>query len=52
MCRALFASCGFAGLGDREFCGLTGGQAALFGCYGFGIDEPLAIAGAAGLLFF
>ena len=36
-----------SGFGDG-----TGGEAALFFCHGFGVDEPLAVAGAAGLFLF
>jgi hypothetical protein len=51
----LFAFC-VAGLGERAsgFAEGSGalGQAAFFFGYGFGVDEPLAVAGAAGLLLF
>ncbi len=47
---ARFSGEGFAaGFGFRlVFCG-AGGQPALFIGDGFGVDEPLAVAGAAGL---
>jgi hypothetical protein len=41
-------SVALAGFGGARFCG-TGGEAALFFCNRFGIDEPLAVAWAAGL---